>query len=94
MRGFLTLHKKSRTRAGFFCFWPQPQKRNTSMSVRIGEAIGIRGLSAPCLGAALVDDVALESVPGAAWTFILPRGRRVDIADPGDGSVVDLAADV
>lgn len=41
-----------------------------------------------------VGDVALESVPGAAWTFLLPRGRRVEIADPGDGSVVDLAASV
>jgi|GEM_PF-2785494 len=41
-----------------------------------------------------VDDVALESVPGASWTFLLPRGRRVEIADPGDGSVVNLAADL
>lgn len=41
-----------------------------------------------------VGDVALESVPGAAWTFLLPRGRRIEIADPGDGSVIDLAADV
>ena len=41
-----------------------------------------------------VDDVALESVPGAAWTFLLPRGRRVELADPGDGAVVNLAADL
>lgn len=41
-----------------------------------------------------VGDVALESVPGATWTFLLPRRQRVEIADPGDGSVVDLAADV
>ena len=41
-----------------------------------------------------VDDVALESVPGATWTFLLPRRQRVEIADPGDGSVIDLAADV
>ena len=41
-----------------------------------------------------VGDIALESVPGAVWTFLLPRGRRVEITDPGDGSVVDLAADL
>ena len=41
-----------------------------------------------------VSDVALESVPGGTWTFLLPRGRRVEITDPGDGSVVDLAANV
>jgi len=41
-----------------------------------------------------IADVALESVPGAVWTFLLPRGRRVSIADPGDGSVVNLAANV
>lgn len=41
-----------------------------------------------------VGDVALESVPGASWTFLLPRGRRVEIADPGDGAVVNLAADL
>ena len=41
-----------------------------------------------------VDDVALESVPGATWTFLLPRRQRVEIADPGDGAVVNLAADL
>ena len=41
-----------------------------------------------------VGDVKLESVPGAVWAFLLPRGRRVEIADPGDGSVVNLATDV
>lgn len=38
--------------------------------------------------------IALESVPGATWTFILPRGRRVEVADPGDGAVVNLAANL
>lgn len=41
-----------------------------------------------------VDDVALESVPGGTWTFLLPRGRRVEVADPGDGAVVNLAANL
>jgi hypothetical protein len=41
-----------------------------------------------------VGDIALESVPGASWAFLLPRGQRVEIADPGDGSVVNLAADL
>lgn len=41
-----------------------------------------------------VGDVKLESVLGASWTFLLPRGRRVEIADPGDGSVVNLAGDL
>jgi len=41
-----------------------------------------------------VGDVKLESVLGASWTFLLPRGQRVEIADPGDGSVVNLAGDL